>query len=970
MKKIIAIALILFSSLGYSATTNSPGTAVTYPGFSDKASITVLNTNFMLICQRLDSIYSDAGVPLVTNLFLYTNRITMLADPSNILDAVNKRYFEEGPRTNLFYINYGNTNKMGFFTAGSNNLALRNTGNDGYGNLIVKDLTVTGTNNIVNVETVNVSTNYIMLDANWSNTAPILDAFFYVRRGTESNAVIKWDETTERWYMGTDTNLIDVTLQISNNVLDIIALKVATNALTASVTALTTGTNNLQTQVTALNSSTGAIQTQVTVLKTATNDMQIKMTYIETNAVYISSNQTFTGTNTFQIRPTLNGTNFAIADDFATVFAYVGSNNTFNGTNYYNASNIFNGGMAYFGTNFTAIVTSNASDFAGIGSFIGVSDRVVNAEAGIVSNVSAVANVSNEAYNILSPKLDATSNSTVSARTVADYGSNYGVNIIWPKLNIASQNVDTVSSLVANAIIKYDVVSQNVNTVSGILNNAITKYDAVSNFWYSFGITNNASLTGMNIYVSGKIDMQGNNITNINTLSASNVVLRDGTTLSNSTDIGSTDIITNNVVAMTNSGTFWVTNAFINGTATIVTNNTTILNMSGDINAGNYNGTNFAAIGIGTNANGLGLLVLGNAATTNTGIRFGGTVGMPHLWNSSGYISTPSLEATTALKASLIYGDTAGLMTYRSQSNSKGNYRWQILQGNQTIFSVSNLTGSAQTVLASGVTRDNCTNALIISAGTNALTIGDTGPVSISNVTSIIGNGSGITNYQATNLIYVLTNRTVSITTNQATIEAENKYIHPGTTLTFQLANGTNQMPCALQWQGFGPGHLVVQGNVSEANATVLHTNQTVTMNATNLNNYAFIFQGNFCESITLRNITLWIPFNTSYNGVKFADNSAHCDLSYCWLRAYDSVGHSGVYYWGARGKVLNTYFTAGTHAINAGNLAYVLSSGSTNVWTQQSYGLGCYGGIILKDGGQPSGSVANEYKANGGQIF
>jgi|GEM_PF-4994508 len=118
----------------------------------------------------------------------------------------------------LWWLAYGKTNQVGLRAVDTNTLSIRNSDDSDYGNLIVSNLTVMGTQNTFNVNVIDVETNRIKLNSNISAGAPILDAYIYNRRGDESNAMIKWNETTDRWYFGIEGGDVqDTTLWVSNH---------------------------------------------------------------------------------------------------------------------------------------------------------------------------------------------------------------------------------------------------------------------------------------------------------------------------------------------------------------------------------------------------------------------------------------------------------------------------------------------------------------------------------------------------------------------------------------------------------------------------------------------------------------------------------------------------------------------------------------------------------------------------------
>jgi hypothetical protein len=73
------------------------------------------------------------------------------------------------------------------------------------GALIVSgDLTVSGTTTTVNTETINLADNIILLNSNESGT-PSQNGGIEINRGTSANKTLVWDESTDKWTVGSET---------------------------------------------------------------------------------------------------------------------------------------------------------------------------------------------------------------------------------------------------------------------------------------------------------------------------------------------------------------------------------------------------------------------------------------------------------------------------------------------------------------------------------------------------------------------------------------------------------------------------------------------------------------------------------------------------------------------------------------------------------------------------------------------
>lgn len=66
------------------------------------------------------------------------------------------------------------------------------------------NLTVSGTTTTVNTETINLADNVILLNSNEAGT-PSQDAGIEIERGTSANKTLIWNETTDKWTVGSET---------------------------------------------------------------------------------------------------------------------------------------------------------------------------------------------------------------------------------------------------------------------------------------------------------------------------------------------------------------------------------------------------------------------------------------------------------------------------------------------------------------------------------------------------------------------------------------------------------------------------------------------------------------------------------------------------------------------------------------------------------------------------------------------
>ena len=85
--------------------------------------------------------------------------------------------------------------------------------------IITGDLTVQGTTTTVDSTTVVFKDNILLLNKDYSGSTPSADAGLEVERGTVANAYLVWDESTDRWSVGTALNALSP-LNVENIAID------------------------------------------------------------------------------------------------------------------------------------------------------------------------------------------------------------------------------------------------------------------------------------------------------------------------------------------------------------------------------------------------------------------------------------------------------------------------------------------------------------------------------------------------------------------------------------------------------------------------------------------------------------------------------------------------------------------------------------------------------------------------------
>jgi hypothetical protein len=81
-------------------------------------------------------------------------------------------------------------------------LEIRNAADNAFANLTVNNLTVSGTQTIVNTEEVDIADNIIRLNSNFTTGSPTEDVGIEARRGSSTSASLLWIESTDRWSAG------------------------------------------------------------------------------------------------------------------------------------------------------------------------------------------------------------------------------------------------------------------------------------------------------------------------------------------------------------------------------------------------------------------------------------------------------------------------------------------------------------------------------------------------------------------------------------------------------------------------------------------------------------------------------------------------------------------------------------------------------------------------------------------------
>jgi hypothetical protein len=89
-------------------------------------------------------------------------------------------------------------------------IEVRNAGDTAYADLVVANLTVQGTQTIVNSEQVEIADNILLLNSNYTGSSPTENGGIEVKRGTLTNASFIWNESSDRWQAGLTGSELDL----------------------------------------------------------------------------------------------------------------------------------------------------------------------------------------------------------------------------------------------------------------------------------------------------------------------------------------------------------------------------------------------------------------------------------------------------------------------------------------------------------------------------------------------------------------------------------------------------------------------------------------------------------------------------------------------------------------------------------------------------------------------------------------
>ena len=183
--------------LNWSNFTNTPTTVSGY-GITDAALESELS-NHAASTTSVHGIVDTADIALKSGS---VNQFSDITSSGTIIeDAVSKRHNQNtdiGTSSTTFYIGTSGPkikNNSGIFE-------LKNNADTAYVDLVVNNLVVKGTTTTIESETITFNDNILVLNNNYTGSAPTENAGLEVERGTLVNASLIWDESKDLWRTG------------------------------------------------------------------------------------------------------------------------------------------------------------------------------------------------------------------------------------------------------------------------------------------------------------------------------------------------------------------------------------------------------------------------------------------------------------------------------------------------------------------------------------------------------------------------------------------------------------------------------------------------------------------------------------------------------------------------------------------------------------------------------------------------
>lgn len=183
-------------TLGIAWATQSPNQVLASP-VSGGNGVPTFRTLVAADIPVLDASKISTGMLAIALLPTGTTSGTVALGNDSRLHAQNT---DTGTNAQSFQLNNGATGIRLKDNAGV--LEVRNAADSALANLVVANLTVSGTTTTINSETVAIADNIITLNSDFITGTPTENAGIEVRRGTSTNSSLIWDESTDIWKAG------------------------------------------------------------------------------------------------------------------------------------------------------------------------------------------------------------------------------------------------------------------------------------------------------------------------------------------------------------------------------------------------------------------------------------------------------------------------------------------------------------------------------------------------------------------------------------------------------------------------------------------------------------------------------------------------------------------------------------------------------------------------------------------------
>lgn len=206
-----------------------------------------------------------------------------------------------------------------------------------------------------------------------------------------------------------------------------------------------------------------------------------------------------------------------------------------------------------------------------------------------------------------------------------------------------------------------------------------------------------------------------------------------------------------------------------------------------------------------------------------------------------------------------------------------------------------------------------------------------------------------------------------STAAKQAKIDAVPKNASGAYTTTFTFADGTHTETGTLTFEGF-TYPIVIQGNDSDLAG--LNTSQSVTIDASIVDAGAIKITD--CSNVSVKFLKIIIPdsASTTSRGV-WAVNCSYIDISFNYIAGSGKTNTSrGLNLTGCGSAYMQNNYVDNVNVGIESYISMLFSNINDDTSTAPNYGLfASGGGVVGKNGTQPTGTISNEGTSTGGVI-